>query len=157
MTSRWAISASFEDGLSDGEAFSLASAVEWREAVFAARETAENPAHVGVELALGDKLDQAEARGVPREQLKRFNRVATGRGFPLELAHSQYVEARAAGNPYGFAPLKRATILNLDTAMKHLRAFLNDEAKTACMEDVTPDAARKFRDVYLTETVRPWD
>ena len=141
-----------QDGLSDGEAFSLASAVEWREAILAARKKAQeegDPFNVGVEFVLSDKLEQAEARGVPRDQLKRFARVATGSGFPLDLAHTQYVEARRAGNPYGYAPLKRTTVMNLDTALKHLRAFLDDEAKTACLEDVTPEEARRFRDVYL--------
>ncbi|MSU90742.1 hypothetical protein GE300_14145 [Rhodobacteraceae bacterium 2CG4] len=95
-------------------------------------EQAEVEAHgdgfnVASEFVLSDKLEQAETRGVPQDQLKRFARVATGRGFPLDLAHAQYVDARRAGNPYGFNPLKRATVANLDTAMKHLRAFLNDE------------------------------
>lgn len=141
-----------QDGLSDGEAFSLASAVEWREAILAARKKAQeegDPFNVGVEFVLTDKLEQAEARGVPRDQLKRFARVAIGSGFPLDLAHAQYVEARRAGNPYGYAPLKRTTVMNLDTAVKHLRAFLDDDAKTACLEDVTPEEARRFRDVYL--------
>lgn len=141
-----------QDGLSDGEAFSLASAVEWREAILAARRKAQeegDPFNVGVEFVLSDKLEQAEARGVPRDQLKRFARVATGSGFPLDLAHAQYVEARRVGNPYGYEPLKRTTVMSLDTAMKHLRAFLEDEAKTACLEDVTPDVARRFRDVFL--------
>lgn len=138
-----------EDSLSDGAAFSLASAVDWREAIATARQSGEDPRHVGIELVLHDKLEQAEARGLPRDQLERFSCVATGKGFPLDLAHSQYVEARCDGNPFGFAPLKRTTIMNLDTAMKHLRAFLNDDAKTACLEDVTPERAQRFRDAYL--------
>src|SRR6056297_2044752 len=131
-----------QDGLSDGEAFSLASAVQWRETIMAEQAAAEahgDGFHVASEFVLTDKLEQAEARGIPRDQLKRFARVATGRGFPLDLAHAQYVEARRPGNPYGFDPLKRATVANLDTAMKHLRAFLNDDAKTACLEDVSPE------------------
>ncbi len=54
-----------EDSLSDGEAFSLASAVEWREAIAAAHQGAADPRHVGIELVLQDKLKQAEARGLP--------------------------------------------------------------------------------------------
>lgn len=138
-----------QGGLSDGAAFSLASAVEWREAIASARENAEDPYNVGVEQVLTDKLEDAEARGIPCDQLKRFARVATGKGFPLDLAHTQYVEARRFGNPYGYAPLKRATVMNLDTAMKHLRAFLHDNAKTACLEDVTPELAQSFRDEFL--------
>jgi integrase len=138
-----------QDSLSDGAAFSLASAVEWREAIATARESAEDPYNVGIELVLTDKLEDAESRGIPRDQLKRFARVATGNGFPLDLAHAQYVEARRPGNPFGYEPLKQATVANLDTAMKHLRAFLNDDAKTACLEDVTPELAQSFRDVFL--------
>lgn len=138
-----------EDSLSDGAAFSLASAVEWREAIADAREKADNPQHIGVEMVMTDKLEQAHARGLPLEQLQRFARVATGKGFPLDLAISQYVEARRVGNPYGYDPLKRSTLMNLDTAIKHLRAFLSDEAKTACLEDVTPESAKQFQDVYL--------
>jgi hypothetical protein len=139
-------------GLSDSDTFSLSSALEWRETVMTARRNAEedgDPFNVGAEFVLADKLEQAADRGVPSNQLKRFARVATGAGFPLDLAHSQYVEARRAGNPYGYAPLKRTTVMNLDTAIKHLRAFLDDDAKTACLEDVTPEVARRFRDVYL--------
>ncbi|MBY4893322.1 phage integrase SAM-like domain-containing protein [Rhodobacteraceae bacterium N5(2021)] len=138
--------------LSDGEAFSLASAVQWRETILTdqAEAQAQGDGHnVGSEFVLADKLEQAEAAGFPRDQLKRFARVATGKGFPLDLAHAQYVKARRPANPYGYAPLKRATVANLDTAMKHLRAFLHDEAKTACMEDLTPELAQRFRDEYL--------
>lgn len=138
-----------QDRLSDGAEFSLTSAVEWREAIATARESAEDPYNVGTELILTDKLEDAEARGILRDQLKRFARVATGNGFPLDLAHAQYVEARRTGNPYGYEPLKKATVANLDTAMKHLRAFLHDDAKTACLEDVTPELAQRFRDEYL--------
>lgn len=138
-----------QKSLSDGAAFSLKSAVEWREAIAAARESAEDPYNVGIELILTDKLEDAEARGIPRDQLKRFARVATGKGFPLDLAHAKYVEARRPNNPYGYEPLKRATVMNLDTAVKHLRAFLHDDAKTACLEDVTPELAQSFRDKYL--------
>ncbi|MCT8159519.1 tyrosine-type recombinase/integrase [Pseudoruegeria sp. SHC-113] len=141
-----------QDGLSDGETFSLASAVQWRETILADQAEAEardDGSNVGSEFVLHHMLEQAEARGIPRDQLKRFARVATGKGFPLDVAHSQYVEARKVGNAFGFAPLKRTTIMNLDTAIKHLRAHLSDEAKTACLEDVTPEVALRFRDVYL--------
>ncbi|WP_223426110.1 phage integrase SAM-like domain-containing protein [Tateyamaria pelophila] len=138
-----------EDSLSDGAAFSLASAVEWREAIAEAREKADNPQHVGIELVMTDKLEQAHARGLSQTRLQRFARVATGKGFPLGLAHSQYVEARKVRNPYGYDPLKRSTLMNLDTAIKHLRASLSDDTGTACLEDVTPETAKRFQDVYL--------
>ena len=52
-----------EDDLSDGAAFSLASAVEWREAINEARRQAEadgDPFNVGVEFVLHDKLEEAK-------------------------------------------------------------------------------------------------
>lgn len=78
-----------EECLGDNAAFDLASALEWREDIAAARENAEDPRHFGIEFVLLDKLEQAKARGLPRDQLKRFCRVATGKGFPFDLAHSQ--------------------------------------------------------------------
>ncbi|NNU81668.1 hypothetical protein HMH01_14605 [Halovulum dunhuangense] len=94
-----------QDGLSDGEAFSLASAVEWREAILAARKKAQEeggPFNGGVEFVLTDKLEQAATR--------RFNRPAQAfcprgywAGYPPDLAHAQYVEACCAGYPCGYA------------------------------------------------------
>ncbi|WP_170833491.1 tyrosine-type recombinase/integrase [Litoreibacter albidus] len=141
-----------QNSLGEREAFSLASAVDWRDQVEAANIKAQedgDPFNVGVEFVLGDKVEQASARGIPHDQIKRFARVATGAGYPLVFAHSQYVEARRVGNPYDYNPLKRTTVMSLDTAMKHLRAFLEDDAETACLEDVTPQLARRFRDEYL--------
>lgn len=138
-----------QDALSDDAAFSLASAVEWREAIASARETTGGPRSVRMELVLHDKLEQALGRGLPLDQLKRFSRVARGKGFPLSLAHPQYLEARRVGNPYGHWPLKRTTVMSVDTAVSHLRAFLDDQTNTACLEDVTPEVAMSFRDVYL--------
>lgn len=142
-----------QDGLREDEAFTLASALEWREMVKEARQEAVedgDPFNVGVELILNDKLEEAERNKIASpEKLKRFARVAHGTGFPLVHAHTQYVEARREGNPFGYASLKKTTVMNLDTAIKHLRTFLNDENETACLEDVTPDDARRFRDVYL--------
>jgi integrase len=138
-----------EAALSEGEAFSLASAEEWREAVRAARQSAPDPANVGLEFVLLDKLERAAAGGISEAKLERFHRVATGKGFPLSRAHEQYVNARRPDNPHGFAPLKLTTVLNLATAVKHLRAFLEDDRNTACLEDVKPDDARRFRDEYL--------
>lgn len=70
-----------ENGLSDGAAFSASSAVAWREAIKEARQQAEqdgDPFDVGVAFVLQDKVAQAEARGIPRDQLKRSYRVAPG-------------------------------------------------------------------------------
>lgn len=146
------------DGFTDGSAFSLASAVEWREAIREARKLAAaqgDPAYVAEEFVMQDKLEAAEKRGLPREQLKRFARVATGRGFPLELAHREYVAARSEGNAYGYKTLKKTSVISLESAVKHLRAYLGDEAGTACLEDVSPEVAQVFRDAYLPTVKGP--
>lgn len=133
-------------GQTDDAAFSLPSAMEWREDIASARKNNSDPrAAEGMELVLSDKLEAAESRGLPRSQLKQFSRVATGKGFPLELARTQFVAERQPNNQRGFKPLAVTTVLNLETAVKHLRAFLSDNDMTACLEDVTPDLAYKFR------------
>ena len=43
----------------------------------------------------------------------------------------------------------RTTILNLDTEITHLREFLEDTDMTACLEDLTLDQARRFRNGHL--------
>ncbi|WOI56592.1 tyrosine-type recombinase/integrase [Palleronia sp. LCG004] len=45
--------------------------------------------------------------------------------------------------------------MNTETAVKHLHAFLEDPAEAACLEDVTPHLARRFRDVYLPAAKSP--
>ncbi|MCT8328934.1 tyrosine-type recombinase/integrase [Albidovulum sediminis] len=136
--------------LSNDDAWSLQSAMAWREMTEEAQRRQDGEDIVeGYDLVLNDRVEQAASQGVPSATVKRFIRIASGKGYLLTLAHEQYVDARRPGNPYGYSPLKRTTVMNLDTAMKHLRAFLSDDANTACMEDVTPDLARSFRDTYL--------
>jgi integrase len=132
------------------EAWSLQSALAWRKMTEDARrsEDGEEVAD-GYDLILNERVEQAAAQAIPSASVRRFIRVASGKGYPLTLAHEQYVEARRPNNPHGYDPLKRSTVLNLDTAMKHLRAFLGDEVKTACMEDLTRELALGFRDTFL--------
>ena len=80
---------------------------------------------------------------------KRFARVASGNGFPLVQASALYVQERSPGNPFNFKPLSAATVKELEIALKHLRSFLEDTEETACMEDVTPELARRFRYEFL--------
>ncbi|AUH63739.1 tyrosine-type recombinase/integrase [Paracoccus zhejiangensis] len=133
----------------DKGAFSLPSAFEWREAI--AADAAANPddAHGRLEMLLHGKLQAAAARGFPVDQLRRFSRVATGKGYPLERALAEYIEARRPGNPSQFKPISQSTVDNLKTAAKHLRAFLRDTDNTVCLEDLTPEASRRFRVEYL--------
>lgn len=137
-----------QNGLTDEARWSLQSALDWRESAETLRQKDEEAAE-DLDLIFPDLLEQAERKGVPIQTLRRFARVASGKGFPLSLALERYKEDRRAGNQRGYQPLARTTVLNLHTAVKHLRAFLRDDGSTACLEDVTPDEAIRFRDDYL--------
>ncbi|WP_157932997.1 hypothetical protein [Roseovarius salinarum] len=124
--------------------FSLEKALEWRQMV---AEDSSDEGAVG--SILGDRLEAAESRGVPLKKLQGFGKVAFGKGFPISKAFPQYLEERKPGNRRGYKPLQRTTILNAETALRHLRDFLGDEDRVACLEDVTPEKARRFREDYL--------
>lgn len=136
--------------LSDEGRFTLSSAEEWREMI--ANDDSEEH---GIELILSDKLEEAAKRGVPETKLRSFNRVALGKGYPITTALDRYIEERSPGNRRNFKPLALTTVGNLKTAVGHLRAFLEDHQNIACMEDVTPNAARVFRDDYLPDQKSP--
>ncbi|WP_417209989.1 tyrosine-type recombinase/integrase [Antarctobacter sp.] len=136
--------------LSDEGRFSLSSAEEWREVI--ANDDSEEQ---GIELVLSDQLEKAAERGVPEAQLRSFNRVALGKGYPITTALDRYIEERSPGNRRNFKPLALTTVGNLKTAVGHLRSFLEDHQNIACMEDVTPNSARAFRDEYLPELKSP--
>ncbi|PIL19453.1 hypothetical protein P775_15040 [Puniceibacterium antarcticum] len=129
---------------SDSGKFSLDAAEEWREAI--RLDTSEER---GVSMVLSDRLEAAAARDVPEEKLRGFGRVAFGRGYPIGKALERYVEERGSNNRRGYKPLATTTVNNLRTAVKHLRAFLKDKNELACLEDITPALARRFRDEYL--------
>ncbi|WP_323769033.1 hypothetical protein [Antarctobacter sp.] len=130
--------------LSDEGRFSLSSAEEWREMI--ANDDSEEQ---GIELVLSDQLEKAAERGVPEAQLKSFNRVALGKGYPITKALEQYIDERSPGNRRNFKPLALTTVGNLRTAVGHLRSFLEDHQNIACMEDVTPNSARGHGATYL--------
>ena len=78
-------------------AYTLESALEWRQMI------AEDTSHEqGVAMVLEDKLDSASRQGTPEDQLRTFNRVALGKGFPITKAVSQYIDERAPGNVRGY-------------------------------------------------------
>lgn len=124
--------------------FTLAAAEEWREAI-----TDDQSDEQGVSHVLIDQLEAAEARGFPEEKLKSFGRVAFGKGYPISKALEAYVEERGTNNRRGYKPLATTTVNNLRTAVRHLRDFLGDRNNVACLEDVTPALAKRFRDDYL--------
>ena len=144
-----------ESGTSDVDAFSIASAVEYREIIKEAGAQAEDPSNVGEEFVLTDRLERAEASGVPHSRLRQFSRIAFGEGYPIAIAKEEYIKARSPDNQYGYKPLKRTTVMGFETAINHLQTFLSDDLQTACLEDVTPEAARKFKDKYLTGIINP--
>ncbi|NVK62360.1 MAG: hypothetical protein HWE37_20075 [Rhodobacteraceae bacterium] len=121
--------------------FTLSAAEEWREAI-----TGDQSDEQGVSHVLMDQLEAAEARGFPEEKLKSFGRVAFGKGYPISKALEAYVEERGTNNRRGYKPLATTTVNNLRTAVRHLRDFLGDRNNVACLEDVTPALAKRFRD-----------
>jgi hypothetical protein len=125
--------------------FTFDQAQEWREDI--ANDSSEQG---GVGSALLDKLEAAADRGVPEEKLRRFGRIAFGKGYPINKALEQYIEERSPNNRRGYKPLKLTTVLNLRTAVRHLRDFLGDVDDVACLEDVTASRARAFRDDFLS-------
>ena len=136
--------------LSDEGLFSLASAREWVEQIKEDdAQQSDRDTQGGVSMVLSERLHEAERRGVSTSRLKSFARVAFSEGFPLDHAVTQYVEERGPNNSRGYKPLATTTILNLDTAIMHLRNFLEDTDKTACLEDLTADQALRFRDDFL--------
>lgn len=124
--------------------FTLAAAEEWREAIRDDKSDEQGVSHV-----LMDQLEAADARGFPEEKLKSFGRIAFGKGYPISKALEVYVEERGPHNRRGYKPLATTTVNNLRTAVRHLRDFLGDQNNVACLEDVTPALAKRFRDDYL--------
>lgn len=126
--------------LSDVGRFSLKSAKEWDEAIREDDAQHTDPDTQGaVSMVLNERLHEAERRGVLSRRLKSFARVAFGEGFPLDHAVAQYVEEQSPNNPRGYKPLASTNVLNLDTAIMHLRTFLGDTDQTACLEEVLSD------------------
>ncbi|WP_457824581.1 hypothetical protein, partial [Staphylococcus aureus] len=78
----------------DKRDLSLQSALHSREEIAAHADKNPDDTHGGREMVLQDRLEAAAARGVPVVQLRRFSRVARGKGYPLERALAEYIEAR---------------------------------------------------------------
>ena len=87
---------------------------------------------------LNDIMEKAYENGVSPQKLRRFGRVAHGKGLPITVALERYLNARSEGNPHCYSPLKKTTVMGVQAAVGHLREFLgDDEEGTACLEDVT--------------------
>jgi len=105
------------------------------------------------EFAVTDMLEKAERSGQPRDKLQQFARISFGKGYPISVAFDQYVTERQPGNAFNFKPLSQATVKELTTALKHLQEFMEKRASSACMEDVTPNLAYRFRFEYLPSVI----
>ncbi|MAM61424.1 tyrosine-type recombinase/integrase [Maritimibacter sp. UBA3975] len=141
-----------ELGAEEADTFPMQSALAWRENIAAAKEA--NPNGLKTEmlkLALSDLLRREHKRpdAPSARAFRRLRNVAQGSHFPLSEAVPQYIRERSPDNPFGFKPLKRATVKEMEIAVKHLRGFLEDTEDAACLEDVTPKLARSFRQDYL--------
>ena len=111
--------------LGNDDAWSLQSALAWRAMTEDAQRKQDGEDIVeGHDPVSNDRVEQAAAQGAPSKTARHFVRIASGEGYLLTKTHEQYVDARRPGNPYGYSPLKRTTVMNLDTAVEHLRAFL---------------------------------
>lgn len=106
-----------------------------------------SPASLVLTERLAQSFPERNVRLPPRAT--RFAKVAFGDGFPLDTAVEQYIRERSPNNSFGYAPLATTTVLNLHSAVKHLKAFTGSDDMTACLEDITIDEAQGFRDDYL--------
>ncbi|WPZ20468.1 tyrosine-type recombinase/integrase [Sulfitobacter faviae] len=129
------------------ETFELKDAQEWRDML--ANDDGSR------EMVLNDKVHAAAERGVPETKLRSFMRVALGKGYPISKAVDQYIDERSPGNRRGFKPISKPTQNDLRSSIKHLRVFLNDNGDIACLEDVTPTRAKRFRDEFLPNQTSP--
>ena len=73
----------------DAGRFSMESAEEWRTLI--QQDQSEEQV---VSSVLSDKLEAAASRGASEVKLRRFGRLAFGKGLPLTKAAEQYVEER---------------------------------------------------------------
>ena len=72
---------------SSDDAWSLKAALAWREMTEEAQRKQDGEDIVeGYDLVLSDRVEQAATQGVPSATVKRFIRIASGRGYLLTLA-----------------------------------------------------------------------
>jgi len=102
------------------------------------------------DLILTEQLDRATEAGFAKEAQQFADVVLKGK-LPLTEALEQYLDDRAEGNPLGLDPLKRSTMNDVRSSVKHLAAYLGDGATLA---DVTVQKAFRFRTEYLPLTAK---
>jgi hypothetical protein len=97
------------------------------------------------DLILTEQLDRATEAGYAKRAQQFADVVLKGK-LPLAEALEQYLDDRVEGNPLGLDPLKRSTMNDVRSSVKHLAAYLGDGATLA---DVTVQKAFRFRTEYL--------
>ena len=98
-----------------------------------------------------EQLAMADDSGrVDRKTLKRYAKVAFGEGLPLSEGLRMYCEARSPDSKSAFEPLSKQTFNDLNTAIKHLCAFLQvEETGAVMMDELTNAQTTRFRYDYL--------
>lgn len=127
------------------DSWSKESAYAWRDA----RDEADSDHRWFIDSTVGDMVEAAPAKRVPKAKVETFLDIYLRRGYPLSDAVTSYLESRSPKNSQGLKHLAETTVLNVHSAIKHLKAFLNDEEDNSCLEHITPAKAREFRDWYL--------
>lgn len=130
-----------ELGAAEAGSFTMQSALAWREEIAAAREPDPKGQRAdALALTLSGRLEKEEKspNAPTAKTLQRFAKVAQGTGFPLSDAVSQYLRERSHDNPFGYKPLKRTTVKEVEIAVGHLRAFLHDTDDTAFWRTLHP-------------------
>jgi integrase len=95
-----------------------------------------------------DELDKAGRSG-HKKAAKSFADVVFKGAMLIEGAMEQYLDERQQGNRFNNKPLAKTTALDVRTSVRHLIAFLREEAPT--LNDVTESAVFSFRTTYLLE------
>lgn len=127
------------------DSWSKESAYSWREM----RDEADDDQRWFLDSTLGEMIEAAAIKKVPKAKVKTFFDIYHRRGYPLADALSAYLESRTPQNTQGNKHLAETTVLNIHSAVKHLKAFLNDQDESSVLEHVTSAKAKEFRYTYL--------
>jgi integrase len=101
-----------------------------------------------IDHVLLDELVKA-GQGGRQKAAKSFADVVFKGAMLIEKAMEQYLDERQEGNRFNNKPLAITTALDVRTSVRHLIAFLGQEAPT--LNDVTEDKVFNFRTAYLLD------
>ena len=97
------------------------------------------------DLVLTTQLERAAEAGFEVEAARFSDLVLKGK-IPIDEALERYLKDRAVGNSLGLDPLKPSTMTDVRSSVKHLKAFLGENAT---LSDVNLRNAFQFRAEYL--------